>query len=100
MLSVNSDKPQPPCTLAFTFNTKLEQRTEKYMVKCTVLKSVNTNHISKRLCFFFFFLHFNIYIVVCISCSLQSAFRGMLGICNAISNTFKHSNTGMSTKTR
>lgn len=52
MLSVNSDKPQPPCVLTFTFNTELEQRTEKYTVKCIVLKSVNKNHISKRLFFF------------------------------------------------
>lgn len=96
MLSVNSDKPQPPCVLTFTFKTQLEQRTEKYTVKCTVLKSVNTNHISERL---FFFLHYNVYIAVCVSCSLQAAFRGMLGICNTFSNTFENNGTGMSTKT-
>lgn len=53
MLTMNSDKPQSPCVLEFDFNTKLEQRTEKYTVKCTVLKSVNTNHISEMLFIFF-----------------------------------------------
>lgn len=91
MLSVNSDKPQPPCVLPFTFKTQLEQRTEKYTVKCTVLKSVNTNHISERL--FFFTLQY-LYSSLC-----QLQFRGMLGICNTISNTFENNGTGMSTKT-